>query len=75
MSVPMRVELVSDGLTEVVIYRVGRFGTFERRALDLRPGKYTVVGTRKGYRDVRLELAVVAGKVPEPLLVRCEEKI
>jgi serine/threonine protein kinase len=75
MSVPMRVELVSDGLTEVVIYRVGRFGTFERRALDLRPGKYTVVGTRNGYRDVRLELAVVAGKEPEPLVVRCEDKI
>ncbi len=75
MSVPMRVELVSDGLTEVVIYRVGRFGTFERRRLDLRPGKYTVVGTRNGYRDVRLELAVVAGKEPEPLVVRCEDKI
>ena len=75
MSVPMRVELVSDGLTEVVIYRVGRFGTFERRRLDLRPGKYTVVGTRNGYRDVQLELAVVAGKEPEPLVVRCEDKI
>ena len=75
MSVPLRVELVSDGLTEVVIYRVGRLGTFERRRLELRPGRYTVVGTRDGYRDVRLELAIVAGEEPEPLVVRCEEKI
>ena len=75
MSVPMRVELVSDGMTEVVIYRVTRLGTFERRRLDLRPGTYTVVGTRNGYRDVRLELTVVAGKEPEPLVVRCKEKI
>jgi serine/threonine protein kinase len=75
MSVPIRVELVSDGETDVIIYRVGRLGPFERHAMDLRPGTYTVVGTRKGYRDVRLQLAVVAGKKPEPLVVRCKEKI
>lgn len=74
-STPVRVELISDGWTEVVVYQVGRLGTFTRRGIDLRPGTYTVVGTREGYRDVRLRLIVVAGKAPEPLVVRCEEKI
>ncbi|MCP3959315.1 MAG: protein kinase [bacterium] len=65
----------SDNLTEVVIYRVGRLGTFDRRALDLRPGTYTVVGSRHGYRDVRRQLVIQPGVEPEPLTVRCQESI
>jgi tetratricopeptide (TPR) repeat protein len=74
-STPIRVSLVSDNLTEVTVYKVGRLGTFERRVLELRPGTYTVVGRREGYRDVRRELRVVPGQEIEPLTVRCEEKI
>jgi tetratricopeptide (TPR) repeat protein len=74
-STPVRVRLVSDDLTDVVIYKIGRLGTFESRELDIRPGRYTVVGTRRGYRDVRLELVIVAGEEPEALVVRCEEKL
>jgi len=71
-SIPVILE--SDELTEVVIYQVGRLGTFDRLALDLRPGTYTVVGTRRGYRDVRRQLVVVPGEVPETLVIRCEEE-
>ncbi len=74
-STPIRVALVSDNLTEVTVYKVGRLGAFERRVLELRPGIYTVVGRRDGYRDVRRELRVVPGQEIEPLTVRCEEKI
>jgi len=74
-TTPVRVLLVSDNLTNVVVYRVGRLGTFERRNLDLRPGTYTVVGTREGYRDVRRQLEVVTEGEIKPLTVRCEEKI
>lgn len=74
-STPVRVELESDGLTDVVIHGVGRFGTFTRRSLDLRPGIYTVVGTRGGYRDVRVEWRVSPETESEPLVVRCEEEI
>jgi len=65
----------SDELTEVTVYRVGRLGTFERQRLQLRPGTYTVVGSRRGYRDVRHTLVIVAGEIPNPLTVRCEERI
>jgi hypothetical protein len=73
--VPIRVSLVSDEETEVTVYKVGRLGTFSQRELELRPGLYTVVGSRAGYRDVRHQLRVRAGSPPAPLLVRCEEKI
>lgn len=72
---PVRVALRSDNLTDVVVYRVGRLGAFELRELELVPGRYTAVGTRTGYRDVRREFFIEPGKAPEPLVVRCEEPI
>ena len=39
------------------------------------PGRYTVIGTRNGYRDVRAELVVEAGVAPTPPMIRCEEQI
>jgi tetratricopeptide (TPR) repeat protein len=74
-AISVRVILESDKRTEVVVYKVGRLGTFERHELELRPGTYTVVGTRAGYRDVRKELVVVAGEQPAPLVIRCTERI
>jgi len=74
-ATPVRVRLESDNLTEVVVYKVGELGTFDARALKLRPGEYTAVGSRDGYRDVRREFTVVAGETPMPVVVRCEERI
>lgn len=74
-TTPIDVLLVSDNLTNVLVYKVGRLGTFERRELVLRPGTYTVVGTREGYRDVRRRLVVAAEGENPPLTVRCEEEI
>jgi tetratricopeptide (TPR) repeat protein len=74
-TTPIRVELVSDNLTEVTVYRVGRLGRFSEQVLDLRPGTYTVVGSRAGYRDVRRRLMVDPNRTSKPLDVRCEEKI
>lgn len=72
---PMSVAFQSDNATEVVVYRVGRLGRFEQRELKLRPGTYTVVGTRDGYRDVRLKLTVNPGQAPAPVIVRCRERV
>lgn len=74
-SKPVAVVLESDASTEVLVYRVGRLGTFTRRELSLKPGIYTVVGSRSGYRDVRLQLVVVPGSRPETLIVRCTESL
>ena len=59
---PQRVALTSDNQTDVTVYRVGRIGTFERKELELLPGRYTVVGMRAGFRDVRRELTLLPGR-------------
>jgi eukaryotic-like serine/threonine-protein kinase len=74
-DVPVPVALQSDNVTQVTIYRVGQLGTFAERSLDLVPGSYTVVGTRPGYRDVRREINVRPGGAPEPVVIRCEDRI
>ena len=72
---PVKVTLQSDGVTSVVIYRVGGMGAFERRELALLPGRYAIVGTRSGYRDVRLDVVVRPGTMPVPVIVRCREPL
>ncbi len=74
-ELPVRVAIASDNLTDVTIYRVGRLGAFEHRAMDLLPGRYTAVGTRAGYRDVRREFTILPGREPPALVIRCEEPI
>src|SRR5690606_34834317 len=74
-STPVPVRLVSDGLTEVTIYRVGRRGVFKTHELELRTGNYTAVGSRDGYRDVRRTFTVVPGREPEPFSVIGVERI
>lgn len=73
--VPVRVVLRSDGRTEVTVLRVGRVGLLEERALELKPGTYTVIGSRPGFRDVRRTLVVEPGRAPAPLDVRCTEAL
>jgi tetratricopeptide (TPR) repeat protein len=72
---PQRVAITSDNQTEVTVYRVGRIGTFERKELELLPGRYTVVGIRPGFRDVRRELTLLPGREAPTLAIRCEEPI
>ncbi len=72
---PVRLRLESDGLTQVVIYRVGQYGSFSTRDVELLPGRYTVVGTRNGYRDVRREVVLPPGAGASAVVVRCEEPI
>lgn len=74
-ATPIAVKLVSDNRTQVVIYKVGELGSFENHELALRPGTYTVVGRCDGYRDVRRRFTVTAEAPPDPVVVRCEERI
>jgi hypothetical protein len=72
---PVRLVIASDKLTDVTIYRVGKLGVFDRKDMEVLPGRYTVVGTRSGFRDVRREITILPGSVPPELTIRCEEKI
>ncbi|MEM9301589.1 MAG: hypothetical protein AAGE01_05730, partial [Pseudomonadota bacterium] len=72
---PVNVTLESDNACNVVVYRVARLGAFDRHELTLKPGRYTAVGTRSGFRDVRREFLVPAGRSPAPVVLRCEEPV
>jgi tetratricopeptide (TPR) repeat protein len=72
---PVTVVLQSDGLTAVELRRVGVLGSFERRELQLKPGSYTIIGTRAGFRDVRREITVAPGQAPTALQISCAEPI
>lgn len=74
-STPISVTLVSDDATEVTVYRVGELGTFNTRQLELKPGQYIAVGSRRGYRDVRETFSVLPGRENGPVTVICEESI
>lgn len=72
---PVAVTLTSDNKTDVNVYRVGRQGKFTSRQLSLRPGRYVVVGTRPGYRDVRVEFTLTADGTSATVPVQCTEPI
>ena len=74
-ATPLTVSFVSDNVTDVSIYKVGKLGSFETHQLDLRPGTYVAVGSRPGYRDVRLEFRIGPEIELRPVVVRCEEAI
>jgi tetratricopeptide (TPR) repeat protein len=71
----LTVRLISDNATDVVIFRVGKLGRFDSQEISLRPGSYVAVGSRAGYRDVRLEFKVSPEIELQPIIVRCEEQI
>jgi len=72
---PVHLALVSDNLTEIQIPQIGSFGTFSRREIDLKPGRYTVIGTRTGYREVRRDVTVAPGQSIQTISVRCQVPI
>jgi tetratricopeptide (TPR) repeat protein len=72
---PVMLALESDNATEVAIQRVGFLGTFDRRQVELKPGKYTVTGKRSGFRDVRREITVAPGQAGQTIVIRCLEPI
>jgi len=65
----------SDDLSKVAVYKVGKLGKFNTRELSLRPGTYTVVGSRKGYQDVRLKITVKPGQKSLRISIICNIKV
>ncbi len=74
-TTPRAVTLRSDQQTEVLVQRVARLGQFTERSLELRPGTYTAVGSRDGYRDVRQTFTVRHDETPPPVFIACTEPI
>jgi len=69
------VRLASDNATEVTLFRVGPLGRFQDREVALTPGTYTVVGSRPGYKDVRVEVIVDPDSPAPQIFVACKERV
>ncbi|SVC23025.1 uncharacterized protein METZ01_LOCUS275879, partial [marine metagenome] len=74
-SIPLKVILMSDQKTNVVIYKKGDLGLFERQSVLLKPGVYTAKGTRIGYRDTTLRFKVDPNQSEQSFTVICRERI
>ena len=74
-SLPVTLNIVSDNLTDVAVYHVGRYGQFNNRQITLRPGRYTVTGSRPGFRDVRKVVTLTPDAANMTITIRCEEPI
>lgn len=74
-NTPVKVALRSDAQTDVVVYKVAKLGKFNQHELALRPGAYTAVGSRMGYRDVRVDFTVKPEGPPPALTIACTEAI
>ena len=72
---PVAVTLLSDNQTHVVIYKVAKLGQFDNHEITLKPGKYTIVGSRPGFRDVRKVVLVSSDMQTKRISVKCEEQI
>ena len=72
---PVLLNMISDNATQVTIPSIGVFGTFGRREIRLKPGTYTVIGTRDGYRAVHQEFNVEPGQQNVTITVSCSEPL
>jgi len=72
---PISITLQSDNQTDIAIFKVGKLGKFDQRKVELKTGKYTIVGSRSGFRDVRKVLTVSTDMQSKTIQVRCDEPI
>ena len=72
---PRTVRLESDGKTTVQVLKVRHLGALTDQALALRPGNYVALGSRDGYRDVRVTFTVPLEATPPAIAVVCRDRI
>ncbi|MEM9385433.1 MAG: hypothetical protein AAGA68_10260 [Pseudomonadota bacterium] len=70
---PVRITLISDGMTEISVRRVGQVGKRKRATIELTPGRYEVEGHRAGYRSKLVALDVNFGIEQMQVEVVCDE--
>ncbi|MDE2261066.1 MAG: protein kinase [Gammaproteobacteria bacterium] len=72
---PVLLNMISDNATQVTIPSIGVLGSFGRREIRLKPGTYTVIGRRDGFRAVHQEFTVEPGQQSVTITVSCSEPI
>jgi tetratricopeptide (TPR) repeat protein len=72
---PVSLQIESDNQTKIHLYRVGELGNFTSKQLVLKPGEYTLLGSRDGYRDVRQQVKLLPNSQGNTVMISCREKV
>jgi len=74
-DIPVKLIIRSDNLTDIMIYKVRHLGRLDEQQIGLRPGYYTLVGSREGYRDIRKKIKISSKDKNSSIVIKCKEKI
>ena len=69
------VTIRSNGKTSITVRKQASLGNIDAKTIFLIPGKYTITGERPGYRDVREELLLIAGRPVPEIFVASTERV
>ncbi|MFL6871573.1 MAG: hypothetical protein ACJ0RG_05900 [Candidatus Azotimanducaceae bacterium] len=70
---PVLVSFISDNTIDINLSNVGNLGRFSQRSLTLRPGTYTVRGSKNGCRDIYTNITVLPNM--NPVEIFCTERL
>ena len=76
----IKVSLISDSQTEVSFQKLGskniKLGTFAKKNMALKPGRYIARGVKLGFKDVLAEIEIMPNKqVIQTFTVVCDEPL
>lgn len=74
-SSSVQVTLVSDNRSEITLLRRESFSPFREKTLQLKPGQYTLVARRDGYRDKRITFTVPLDASDFSVTIGVDEKL
>ena len=69
------VSIISDNLTDIMIYKRAHPGLLMEEKLKLRPGKYIIKGSRDGYKDIKEDLIIHPADQNRSITIICREAI
>ena len=71
-SKELNIILISDNKTQVTIQNVGLIGSFNTKEIILKPGKYILMGKRKGFVTVRQTINLTNSTT---ISIECTERL
>ncbi|MYF02493.1 MAG: hypothetical protein F4227_05875 [Gammaproteobacteria bacterium] len=73
-STPVEVTIRSDNRTKLRINPGKEIGTFRSKMLEVLPGTYEIVGTRRGFKQVTQKLEIKPDSEPIEIKVECRAR-
>jgi ribosomal protein L15 len=72
---PVEVTIQSDNDTYIKVIGVGNVGKTSSKIIQLKPGRYQIQGSRKGYRSKIISLVVKKSASPMVVRIECTERV